>query len=512
MKHLIFSPVFLFIVLSNVSEAQSDQPLEMPQQVLDNLYSVSGQYVYEKPTLKISKDNRRVAAYIPKYNTISIDEKALEICMSMGQEAPNALSFIIGHELAHAFQKVVRTTNFLAYDKHYHDSLRTEKVADIQGVFTGYLAGYGMKKAIPEVLKNIYGAYNIEDDKLVNYPSFEERSASAKEVVAIVDDLVDLFEINEYLMALEQYKISIYCLEHILEYYQGREIHNNLGVAHLHTAMDIAFDPETDKYAYPLELDASSLLKKIDKSRGQATLSQAERKIRNAILSQGLEYFKNAIKLDGGYTIAKINKACTLNLLNKPGEAFKYLQSDSFSYQEKQDPAYKLANAITLALLGQKPEPLLQFNTLRNGKHKLAAIQAEYNYKIVKGIENVKHPKNAYTLPESILDYSNKLKISNTRTWQETKIANDLIFRKYKSQFKKSFSFGDGYRDYFSIVISTENIGRLPLDNNAARFSENFYHNLIVEKTGFFIRSENQATIVKSNGDGDILEIARYYK
>ncbi len=518
-QHKILSLAILYLAFSiNFIRAQNDQSIELAQQVLDKLYLVSGQYVFDKPALKISKENRRVASYSPKHNTITIDKKALEICMAMGQDASNALSFLIGHELAHAFQKEVRNqsevTNFLAYDKHYHASERTEKVADIQGVFTGYLAGYGMKKAIPLFLKNIYAAYDIDDDKLVNYPSFDERSASAKEVIAIVDDLEDLFEVNEYLMALEQYDIGIYCLEYILEYYQGREIHNNLGIAYLHSAMDFAFDYETDKYTYPLELDASSQLKKIDKSRGKTTLNPNLRKIRNTILKQGLKYFENAIELDPEYTIAKINKACTLNLLNKPSQAQEFLKSNYFSNQERQEPIYKLVNAISLGLLNQRSKALLQFNTLRNGDDKLAAVQAEYNYNILKGIKNEGFSKKIHSFPETVLNISGKLKIENIDTDKKLKITDetDLFFSSYENKNKKSFSFNDGFRDYFSIIISSNTSDTPSLLNNPINFSEQFFHNLIVGKTGLFIYADDTSTIVKSNANGEILEIARYYK
>ena len=139
---LFFLLFFPFILI-----AQNKGQLENAQKILDDLYKAAGQYSFEKPSLELSVENRRVAAYVPAKNLITIDTKALGICESMGAEADNSLAFLIGHELAHAFQKEFRNnnhvTNFLAYDHHYHASHRTEKVADIQGAFTSYLAGYG---------------------------------------------------------------------------------------------------------------------------------------------------------------------------------------------------------------------------------------------------------------------------------------------------------------------------------------------------------------------------------
>ncbi|MEO1264042.1 MAG: hypothetical protein AAFZ15_34875, partial [Bacteroidota bacterium] len=263
----ILSTIFLLVFTATSLFAVNRTGLGLAQQILDDLYEVSGQFVQEKPSLLLSDENKRVASYSPSKNLITIDKKALEICESMGNEKANALAFLIGHELTHAFQKEVRmhgeTTHFLAYDHHYDNMVRTEKVADIQGVFTGYLANYGMQKAIPVVLEKIYGAYGLMGKQLPNYPTFEERMASAREVIRLVDELIDLFETNAYLLALGEYKEASYILEYIIEYYQGHEIQNNLGVCYLYSAKEF-IDNEIDQFAFPVRLDGSSNLQKID--------------------------------------------------------------------------------------------------------------------------------------------------------------------------------------------------------------------------------------------------------
>jgi len=499
------------------ANGQPSKALAMAQQVLDQLYSVSGQYIYEKPALEVAKDNYRVAAYYPKKNVIRIDQKALDICASMGGEAPNAFSFVIGHELAHAFQKEVRaqaeTTNFLAYDKGYHASLRTEKVADIQGVFTGYLAGYGMKKAIPKVLKSIYSAYQIDDDKLSNYPSFEERSASAEDVTKVVEDLIDLQDVSEYLMALGRYDLGIYCLEYILEYYQGFDIQNNLGVAHLLTAMDFAFDTEIDKYAFPLELDSSSRLKKIDRSRGGAAMSQTERNLRNTILNQGLAYFENAISLNIGYTAAKINKACTLNLLNKPATAFEYLGSRSFSKKEKNEPAYLLVMGITYALLKEKSSAGLQFNSLKNNDHLLIAALAGYNYDVLNGKVEKSLDPQPFKLPNKVASIPREYKVGSKNGWEKIILDSEigLFCSKVRESGTRSFSFSDGFKDFFSIVISDRDLGKVSLFSSPAELQGKFTPNLVVSKNSFFIRADPEPFIVKCSDSGQLVEVAKYF-
>ena len=96
------STAFLIVFfLPLFSIAETDLRLETAQKILNDLYRAAGQYDHEIPTLEMAEGNQRVAAYFPSKNTISIDEKALEICASMGIESKNALAFLIGHELAH---------------------------------------------------------------------------------------------------------------------------------------------------------------------------------------------------------------------------------------------------------------------------------------------------------------------------------------------------------------------------------------------------------------------------
>ena len=513
-RNLYWSCILVFF-LPHFLIAETGARLETAQKILDNLYLAAGQYIYEIPTLELAEGNQRVAAYLPSKNTISIDEKALEICASLGNENENALAFLIGHELAHALQTQVRSqneaTNFLAYDQHYHATSRTEKVADIQGVFTGYLAGYGMQKAIPLVLEKIYETYGLKGKKLPNYPTYEERLNSAKEVIEKTRELIDLFEVSQYLVALEKYKLASNCLQYILEYYQGSEIYNNLGISYLMTAM-VFFDPETDLYSYPLALENSSLLKKIDLSRGPQPLNDYELKIRQRTIRQALIFIEKAIETNKNLYSAKKNKACALNLMRRSGDALQYLESTDFSEKEKNSANYQLVFGNTQALLKNEFAAASYFNKTKEGNDPLCAASAAYNYKILKRKEVEKISEREQRIPAKIIDAANAFKTGRIHTWKAINInkKEELFFRTKKEAGIKYFSFGDGFMNYFTIIISNKNMAGSNFLDDFDGNPDLFFTNLKVGRNCFFIKSEKEETIVKCGRKGKVLEIAKF--
>ncbi len=513
LTHKILIVFILAFFCQSILANPSDQ-LALAQKVLDKLYTVSGQYIYEKPSLELDKENQRVAAYLPSKNLITIDEKVLSICNSLGAESENALAFIIGHELAHAFQKEVRhggeTTNFLSYDKHIHSSIRTEKVADIQGVFTGYLADYGMKKAIPEVLEKIYKEYNLTGKKLPNYPTFEERSNSANEVVALVENLKDLFELTPYLLALEENVLAINSLEYILEYYQGFEIQNNIGVAYLYSVLDLTPNEETDRYSYPIEIENSSQLRQIDITRGP--LNHMEKIFRDKTLKKSMEYFDDAINHNRKYTIAKINKACALNLSNQPEQAIEYLNSSIFSANEKKSPKYKMVFAISEGLLKRTDRAAVLFNSIKENNNLLLSSIANYNYQVLKGKKTENYSQNSLEIPDRIIQQADQLKLGRTRDWETFILSGNeeaVFFKKKKTALSKSYSYGDEINNYFSIVILANNKKNHPSFNDA--ISNQSFHNVVMVKNSIFVKSEKGDVIIKLDEKGNVLEIARFY-
>ena len=462
--------------------------------------------------MEISEENKRVAAYIPAKNKITVDEKAFKVCESMGGEAENALAFLIGHELAHAFQKEVRNsnlvTNFLAYDKHYHAAHRTEKVADIQGVFTSYLAGYGAQKAIPKLLEKIYDAYQLKNVKLSNYPSFEDRSNSAKEINGIADDLIDLYEASNYLIALEENKWASECLEYIYQYYQGFEMDNSLGVNYLLMATKF-FDAEKDIYAFPYSVDGRSELEKINWSRGERTKLQFwERQNRNIALDESIKYFEKALKKNPRHTLSKINKVCALNKKGFHQKAYNYLTGNGFNKTEKKSSRYLLALGITASFLGNDLKASGIFNDLKTDGDKMVALFAEHNYKILHNQKTENYGRPSVPLPPAISNQTEGLKLGKTRDWYKLLLNKEegLYFRKNKSGPKTSYSIGTDFGNVFSMVVINDKNSFSSLNIEQANYQEN----IILTKKGFYLKSSEISVIVDCNKEGRVKKLIKY--
>ncbi len=152
---------------------------EIAQNVLDNLYKASSDYRFPKPSLAFTSAKQDVAYFFPSKNTLVIEEETFEVCSRLGKDSINGLAFIIGHELAHMYQEEMGsrdfTSSYLTYDKGIHARIRTEKQADIQCAFNAYIAGYKISCVIPQLVDQLYIAYNLKGSSLEGYPTVEER-------------------------------------------------------------------------------------------------------------------------------------------------------------------------------------------------------------------------------------------------------------------------------------------------------------------------------------------------
>jgi len=177
MRLLVF---FLIIFISSsvlFGENDFSPNRERVESIFNRLYRTSGIKILEKPKLEISNENENVAAYYPRKNVIEIEQKALTVCESFGNEFESAVAFILGHELAHSLQKEGRVkdqaTSYLAFD-HVEDSgKRTEHNADMYGIFNAYLAGYKTIEILPDLIYRIYEAYDLIGKDLKRYPKLE---------------------------------------------------------------------------------------------------------------------------------------------------------------------------------------------------------------------------------------------------------------------------------------------------------------------------------------------------
>ncbi len=498
--------------------AFGEKPTASVQKIYDALYQAAGQFTVKKPSLEISTENKRGAAYYSAKNAVVLDEKTYQLCRGMGKDSSAALAFVLAHELSHAFHRESKKnragTNYLSYDQTFEMDIQSEKVADINGVFTAYLAGYRLSQVVPKFLPKLYDAYGLTGRTLKGYPSLDERTRTTKEVLAITDDLIDLYEMGNYLLAIGRYDLAAMNYEYILEYYQGREIHNNLGVLYLSQAME-NYLPVTDRFIYPIELDAATQLKKIAQVRGPQELTLQQKLDRMNLLNKALNKFMQAIALDKDYLTAKLNYACTLNLLQKPKNAVTYLAKRKLVKKEAKETAnaekIKLVLAISDALLGNSVAAKTGFREVAKSKTQAAAAAADYNLEVLQDKLPVAAKTREFVFPERFSILVKGMKVPKVSHLQPLNLneQGDCV-RHLTEGNTETFTFGNKRGNTLSIIRFKNTLAtEIDLLELAEPLDRSFFSNLVGTPNGFYLKSEDGTIVLKVSNDGKVEEVVK---
>ncbi len=492
--------------------------------IFDELYQAAGQFNVKKPKFEYSFENKRGAAYFHSKNTVVLDDKTFRICQEMGKDSSAALAFVLAHELSHAFHKEAKlkkgNTDFLAYDQHFEMDIQSEKVADINGVFTAYLAGYRLSPVIPKFLPKLYDAYGLNGRVLKGYPPLEERTRTAKEVLEITDNLIDLYESGNYLLVAGRHDMAITNYEYILQYYQGREIFNNLGVLYLQQAMEFYLH-DTDRYVYPIELDASTLLKKIDRAGDPKELTLTQKLERMNRLNMAQKQFMLAIALDPSFTTAKINYACTLTLLQKPKEATAYLSKRKFLKKTATDKAQaekvQLILAISDAVQGNKATAKTAFQTAMKSKTPTVAAAADFNLEVLEGKKSLAKNVPDYALPQKFLALTGAIKMPKVSHLSCLELdAKRNCMRHLVEGETETFSFGNKQGNVLTVIRFKNKLAPdIDLLEISEPLSRSFFNNLVSTPGGFYLKAksgEYEIIVLKVNDKGKVEEIAKLIK
>lgn len=300
---------------------------EEEQRVRDiygKLVSARGDFRYPVPTLTIKDDVRSVAWIDYSRLEISIEKKAIEVCRPFGD---GAIAFLLGHELTHYYEKHAWRRGFVADHRDLDigltlhdlaDDVANETEADYLGGFLAYSAGFGMFMDGDKVISSLYKAYHIPEEKSGRYPSLQDRIALTHRSAEKLQELVEAFEMANYLTVVGRYSDAYHYYRYVLMQYQSRELYNNLGVTALLDAMQ--YIPESEKrFVMPVQLDLESTA-----NRGSGMASTSAALIRQAIL-----HFDAAISLDPDYAPAYLNKACALLLQGETQKARFYAGTEA---------------------------------------------------------------------------------------------------------------------------------------------------------------------------------------
>ncbi|MBK8562636.1 MAG: hypothetical protein IPN76_04640 [Saprospiraceae bacterium] len=331
------------------------------EQVLKNLYATYGDRQRPCPKLLFTDDNQG-PRYRESAQTIVLDGRSMEVCRSFGRDSVSALAFIIGHELAHFYHSKQHghqaEFSYLAFDRAKHGDAELERLADVQGIFNAYLAGYRTTAILPKVIAKLYERYQLKN-KLDGYPSLSDRQRTSAEVLATADTLAQLYESANFLTALGQYELAAASYQYILWYYPGREVYNNLGACHALHAL-FCSEKSPDAFQYPLEIDTDSRLTRPRARGGESELTDSERALRKQLLVEAEKALKTAGRLDPSYFPVDVNLLCVLALQGKTKEAVQHWKTHRINENKRVSASEKnrarLALGIALAQTGDAAE------------------------------------------------------------------------------------------------------------------------------------------------------------
>jgi Tfp pilus assembly protein PilF len=282
--------------------------------------------------------------------TIFIDEKLYNLCQTFGADSLHALSCVIGHELAHYFEKHTWHNGFTGLvqgsqnDTHIEktEKVRLETRADDLGLFHAFLAGYDAYALLPKVLETIYQSYQLPS-QLEGYPSKNERIDYAKKTVQKLQPLVAIYQSAELLFVQKQYAEASALFQYILQTFPSKEIYQNIGACQLAQAATY-FTNQEMYFAFPFEFDASSRLQTGLTRHTEILEDHQEIKdnvqIRKELLQQAKANLKQALSLDNHYESAYHNLACVYILEQNYELAIGLLNEwTAFLNEQKQIPS-----------------------------------------------------------------------------------------------------------------------------------------------------------------------------
>ncbi|MEZ4851844.1 MAG: hypothetical protein R3B93_25175 [Bacteroidia bacterium] len=250
---------------------------------------------------------------------ISIERKALEICMEFGDRAADALAALLSHEIAHYLyhhETIIAPSAYATRQNQEKDQpeleeiIRVEDEADTRGVFLAARAGYRTEDILPDLLDLIYKKYQLPEN-LPGYPSLTERKKQAVLSGEKARDLADLFEMSNLLTMVGQYQEAAIIYNYLNDQHVSQSFLNNIGLSYALQVIEKL--KHQDSVIYPFEIDPYSRLgDKIGRS-SPPDLSLID------TLKMAIFYFKRSIQLNPEYLPGLVNYSCAQILLAKHG-------------------------------------------------------------------------------------------------------------------------------------------------------------------------------------------------
>ncbi len=319
---LFFSVMSFFMFGQNKEEPQI-------RKVFDQLVLAYGSSKTAPELVVMKQKQDRPAFYkFDKKPIVTIDTYLFTICRSFGKDSLNALSVVIGHELAHYYNEHSFCTDF-AFAIRNKNEVFSKKVklidknqkiiyetqADDKGLFYASIAGYEPFEVQSKLLDAIYTQYQLKDAD--GYPTKVQRKEIAKNALLKAKSLYGTFTLGLKYIQEKNYDKAIEAFNTVNNDFPSRENYNNLGVAKTRKSLLLKVKTSEeykfpDRFLYPLEVENKSRLSQ------ETTRSNNDRAQQmTELLLSAQKDFQEAIRLDPKFTKGYINLACVYELQGK---------------------------------------------------------------------------------------------------------------------------------------------------------------------------------------------------
>ncbi len=331
---------------------------ETALEIYQNLAAARGDKRLPIPPFKMVDNVQNVAFLEGDGNSIGLEKKAYEICMSFGEKkGKSAIAALLGHELTHFYEKHQWRSGFAEAfkdlkvgeklsEKNGLSKLAYETQADYLGGFLAYSAGYPVFDQMPALYDKLYKEYPLPE-VMNGYPDLEERKELVSRSTELLKQLIDVFEMANLMVVLTKYEEARAFYKHNLTNYQSSEIYNNLGVLSIMEALNFFSETELP-YRIPVELDLEFSASKF----GAAESNEKRRKL----LEEAIIYLQSATTMDKQYAPAYQNLACAYFLLEDYDRARFYAAVEARQKANSSEAFKKTAldADILLALIAER--------------------------------------------------------------------------------------------------------------------------------------------------------------
>ena len=135
------------------------------REVYARLSVMHGNFSMTLPTCRLIRLKEHAASYSASDRQIMVEEKAYDVCVSLGPDSLAALALLISHELTHFYEKH-------AFNVSEQQKWEQEKMADLKGGILAQRAGFQVADVQARLLDGIYNAYRLPS-VMTGYPTRE---------------------------------------------------------------------------------------------------------------------------------------------------------------------------------------------------------------------------------------------------------------------------------------------------------------------------------------------------